>query len=141
MRTAFALSSMLSLAFAMGCNPATEIDESVDCRDVCDRYRSCFNASYDTAACRNRCEGLVDADGGRPRAANDCDTCMDDRSCVSAVFTCQVPCAGTRIPAGKAVVGTVIERVEVAISVPSRFINASDVEVDRKFMAVTARFS
>ena len=93
MRIAFALASLFSLA-TLGCNPVTEIDESVDCRDVCERYRSCFNASYDTASCRNRCEGLVDADGGRPRAANDCDTCMDDRSCVSAVFSCQVPCAG-----------------------------------------------
>lgn len=94
MRIAFALSTLLSMALAVGCNPVTEIDETVDCRDVCDRYQSCFNASYDTAACRSRCEGLVDADGGRPRAANDCDTCMDDRSCVSAVFSCQVPCAG-----------------------------------------------
>ena len=94
MRIALVLSSLLSFAFIGGCNPITEIDQTVDCNDVCNRYQSCFDASYDVAACRNRCEGLVDADGGRPRAANDCDTCMDDRSCVSAVFSCGVPCAG-----------------------------------------------
>lgn len=81
--------------FAIGCsNPVTEIDESVDCMDLCERYRSCFDADYDTGACRERCNGLVDADGGRPRAANDCDTCLDDRSCTSAVFTCNTECAG-----------------------------------------------
>ena len=94
MRTAFALSSLLFVALAGGCNPVTEIDESVDCRDVCNRYATCYNASYDTASCRYRCEGLVDADGGRSRAANDCDTCMDDMSCVSAVFTCGTACRG-----------------------------------------------
>ena len=31
---------------------------------------------------------------GRPRAANDCDTCLDDRSCASSVFSCSVECAG-----------------------------------------------
>lgn len=94
MRIAFALFSLVSMAFAAGCDPVTQIDQSVDCRDVCNRYQSCFDASYDTAACRNRCEGLVDADGGNPRAANDCDTCIDDMSCLSAVFSCQSACAG-----------------------------------------------
>ncbi|MDQ3034105.1 MAG: hypothetical protein M3Y87_16970 [Myxococcota bacterium] len=81
--------------FAMGCeNPVEAIGESVDCMDVCERYRSCYDTNYDTGACRGRCEALVDADGGRPRAANDCDTCMDDRSCASAVFACGTECAG-----------------------------------------------
>lgn len=86
---------LVAAPFAIGCeNPITEIDESVDCMDVCERYRSCFDNDYDTATCRDRCEGLVDADGGRPRAANDCDTCMDDRSCASSVFACTTECAG-----------------------------------------------
>ncbi len=95
MRLAFASILLLTTALAVGCqNPITEIDESVDCMNVCDRYRSCFDSAYDTAACRNRCEGLVDADGGRSQAANDCDACMDENSCASAVFGCATPCAG-----------------------------------------------
>jgi hypothetical protein len=77
---------------ATGCI-ATEVDQSVDCRDVCDRYSTCYNASYDTAACRNRCEGFVDTDG-HSQAANACDACMDDTSCAAAVFTCSTECSG-----------------------------------------------
>lgn len=82
---------LLFVCLGHGC---AEIDESVDCNDVCNRYQSCYDSSYDTAACRDRCETLVDAEGGDPRAANECDTCMDDRSCASAVFSCAAPCAG-----------------------------------------------
>ena len=81
--------------FGLGCsNPITEIDESVDCQDICDRYRSCYDADYDTGACRGRCEALVDADGGRPGAADDCDACMNDRDCTTTAFACSVECAG-----------------------------------------------
>jgi hypothetical protein len=77
---------------ASGCL-ATEVDQSVDCRDVCDRYQSCYDASYDTAACRGRCEGYVDTDG-HSQAANGCDACMDDTSCAAAIFTCGSECSG-----------------------------------------------
>lgn len=87
--TAFALSSV---AFAIGCsNPIDEIDELVDCANICDRYRDCYDESYDASACRDRCEGLTDSD---PNAADSCDACLDDRSCVEATFTCGPDCVG-----------------------------------------------
>ncbi len=91
--TSFLLIARLG-SLGAGCSATTEIDEEVDCRDVCNRYQSCYDSSYDTAACRDRCGALVDAVGGDPRAANECDTCMDDRSCFSAVFNCAQPCEG-----------------------------------------------
>ncbi len=91
MRITFLLFALALTSFGLGC---AEIDQTVDCSDVCNRYQSCYDASYDTMACRNRCETFVDANAGNSRAANDCDTCMDDRSCVSAVFTCGGACAG-----------------------------------------------
>lgn len=78
-----------------GCrDPIMQIDQSVDCRDVCERYRMCYDVSYDTAACRNRCEGFVHGDGGHSSAADDCDMCMDATSCATAVFSCSTRCAG-----------------------------------------------
>jgi len=89
----FALFLLSPLAL-VACGVAETIDQDVDCRNVCDRYQSCYDSSYDTAACRDRCHNVVDGDGGRSYAANECDTCMDDRSCAAAVFGCAAPCAG-----------------------------------------------
>lgn len=86
---------LIAAPFAFGCeNPVDAIDEGTDCRNVCDRYQTCYDETYDTASCRNRCNTLVDADGGRRSAADDCDACMDDMSCSTAVFTCAVACQG-----------------------------------------------
>src|SRR5436190_905226 len=52
---------LFSTAMAMcGCtDPIHEIDQSVDCNDVCNRYRSCYDQSYDVDSCRHRCESFV----------------------------------------------------------------------------------
>lgn len=82
----------LTAALAVGCvNPVEEIDETVDCIDLCNRYRDCYDSAYDVDACRGRCEEL--ADGADPRAANDCDTCLDGRACVES-FPCADECYG-----------------------------------------------
>jgi hypothetical protein len=75
---------------ATACNPIDEIDMAVDCTDLCNRYRDCFDASYDTASCRDRCHDVVDRD---PDAADACDACLDARSCTGA-FACADECYG-----------------------------------------------
>lgn len=87
--------TMMLFTFALlggpGCaNTIQEIDQAVDCNDLCNRYADCFDSEYDRAACRDRCNETVDND---PRAANDCDTCLDDRAC-SESFTCGNECFG-----------------------------------------------
>ena len=75
---------------ATACAPIEEIDRTVDCNDVCNRYADCFDSGYDRASCRDRCADVVDND---PRAANDCDTCLDGRAC-SESFPCTDECFG-----------------------------------------------
>jgi hypothetical protein len=88
------LSSIVVALGIAGCqDPIMQIDQSVDCHDVCERYRSCYDTSYDTGACQNRCENYVHGDGGHGSAADACDMCMDDTSCASAAFTCSSACA------------------------------------------------
>lgn len=90
------LTLTLGLATLTGCNapdPIREIDQSVDCADVCNRYRDCYDSSYDVDSCRDRCEGYVDSDGGMPFAANECDTCLDARSCAGSAFSCADECS------------------------------------------------
>jgi hypothetical protein len=95
MRASITILGVWAMTTIGGCaNPVEEIDESVDCADICDRYRDCYDDSYDTGACRNRCNGLVDGENGDPHAADACDACLDERSCVESAFTCGGACAG-----------------------------------------------
>lgn len=86
---------LLCLAIAsfatMSCDDAEdEIDQFSDCIDICGRYQDCFDESYDTDACADRCE---DMDNTNDRTEIDqCENCMDDRSCAEAVFPCSLEC-------------------------------------------------
>jgi hypothetical protein len=82
----------LALTAGLGAcaNPVDEIDEEFDCNNLCNRYRDCYDANYDTGACRNRCQGVVD--GSDPNRADACDACLDPRSCLEAAFSCSTEC-------------------------------------------------
>lgn len=93
MRTLVGLCLLVISLGVPGCGADNPVEQAIDCRSVCDRYQSCFDADYDTAACRSRCDRVVE-ERNRSYAADECDTCMDDRSCAGAVFSCSTPCAG-----------------------------------------------
>jgi hypothetical protein len=78
------------LGGAAGCS---EVDEAFDCQQICSRYSDCFDANYDVAACRNRCESNADNEAGFADKADACETCLDDRSC-SGSFACTSECIG-----------------------------------------------
>ncbi len=86
---AFILCSAIGF-LAFGCEATRAIDKAVDCNDLCNRYADCYNTNYDRAACRNRCN---DFNGNDRRAANECDTCLDGRSCLAS-FQCADECRG-----------------------------------------------
>jgi len=86
----FALAAMAGV-WAPSCG---EADKLFDCQSVCSRYRDCFDTRYDVDGCRSRCKDRADRDMDYQRKADDCDACIDDRSCTSATFSCLLPCAG-----------------------------------------------
>lgn len=73
--------------FSMSCG---EVSQSIDCHYICERYQDCFDSAYDVGACTDRCEAMYDSD---PHGADDCETCVDDRSCSGAVFPCADECS------------------------------------------------
>mgnify|MGYP000110485202 CR=1 FL=1 len=85
----------ISLAFAMilglgaGLVSCGEADKVFDCQAVCSRYQTCFNKSYDVGACRDRCRDKVSQ-----AKADACESCIDDKSCTAATFTCATECGG-----------------------------------------------
>ena len=84
----------LALALlASGC----ALDNAIDCHQICNRYQTCFNASYDVDACAARCRTASSNDGDYKRKADVCNACIDDRSCSSATFSCGSAC-GAIVP-------------------------------------------
>ncbi|APR88588.1 hypothetical protein A7982_13937 [Minicystis rosea] len=70
------------------------IDNALDCNAICDRYQSCFDQDYDTAACQSRCRSNADNDKDFDKKTDICSTCIDDETCVSATFKCASECVG-----------------------------------------------
>lgn len=85
-----ALASALGVAI-FGCTQS--IENKIDCNAICNRYRDCFNASYDTSTCNARCESGAKNESGFESKVNVCAACIDDKSCVSATFTCGSECS------------------------------------------------
>jgi hypothetical protein len=85
---------LLVLAGGLAISSCGQADRLFDCQRVCDRYQTCFNSGYDVGACRSRCKDNADRDEDFERKADDCEACIDDRSCGEATFSCAVRCAG-----------------------------------------------
>lgn len=86
--------SFFTLAAAVAIAACGRIDNAVDCQSICDRYRSCFDNSYDTGTCASRCRSGSASDTDYQRKADVCSACIGDRSCASATFSCATECAG-----------------------------------------------
>jgi hypothetical protein len=82
---------VVACAFGVGCN---EIEQHAECVDVCDRYNECFDSSYDTEACIDRCSDDADQSAAFASQLNVCEACQDDRACSETVFPCADDCAG-----------------------------------------------
>lgn len=83
----------LAFLFAGACGAAEEIEEEIDCASICQRYADCFDADYDISECRDSCEDQVDNGDVSNADLDQCDECIDDRSCTDATFSCAGECA------------------------------------------------
>jgi hypothetical protein len=80
---------------AAACDDAKdEIENTITCADVCERYQECVDADYDVAACTDRCEDDASSSETRESRLEECDACIEDRSCVGSAFACATECAG-----------------------------------------------
>jgi hypothetical protein len=82
----------VALFLAYGCDAADDIEAEIDCRSVCNRYSECFDEGYDVGACQDRCEDSIDTGDLSQEDLDECDNCIDDRSCADATFSCATQC-------------------------------------------------
>jgi hypothetical protein len=82
----------MTLAFVTTAPACSTVENKYNCDQICDRYKDCFDANYDAEACQSDCEDQAE-DAGFADKAEDCEACIDDRSC-SGSFVCIDECAG-----------------------------------------------
>jgi hypothetical protein len=95
MRTMFVV-MLLGFAVFVGLstsNGCGTTDNVFDCQSVCSRYHDCYDADYDVGKCRSSCRSRSENDSSVRAAADQCEACIGDKSCLSATFSCAVPCA------------------------------------------------
>ena len=85
------LAGMLALGTLItGCG---SVENAIDCNAICNRYKSCYDQSYDVGACDSKCRDDANADKDYMRKADACNDCLGDKSCATS-FTCATQCAG-----------------------------------------------
>lgn len=91
------LASIFSLCVAFGISTSTgckSVERVYDCQQICTAYRDCVDANYDVSACARECRENADDSDAFADRADECQACIDDRSCVGAVFACATECIG-----------------------------------------------
>jgi hypothetical protein len=90
MMTAAALAAVLTHS-ALGCSD--DAKNVVSCAEVCDKYKSCIDSDYDVTSCTTQCEDRANDSEDRQDQLDSCHSCIEDRSCTGAVFSCTAECA------------------------------------------------
>lgn len=88
----FVMAATMAVA-GPGCSD-NAVDRAYDCDQICDTYKACADANYDDGACASRCRDEAADSEAYEDKADECQACIDDRSCVGAAFGCATECAG-----------------------------------------------
>ena len=70
-----------------------QIDQSLDCSNVCNRFEECFDSDFDTETCKDDCRENAKDDQDFADQVDACENCVDDRSCTED-FSCIDECFG-----------------------------------------------
>ncbi len=81
------------VGFFVGAASCDAVDEAFDCQSVCSRYHDCYDQSYDVGKCRDNCRARAANDPSVKQAADTCEACIGDKSCLSATFECGSSCS------------------------------------------------
>ena len=87
------LLASLSLIFALSVGCFAQIDQALDCSNVCNRFEECFDSSFDTETCTDDCRDNADNDQDFADQVDACENCVDDRACTED-FSCIDECFG-----------------------------------------------
>lgn len=92
----FGETTMKIFAFAFlvaGITACATTDNIQACINVCDRYKQCYDSSYDTTDCYDQCRDKSNDNASHAQEVDDCSNCIDGKSCTGATFDCGTECA------------------------------------------------
>ena len=94
MKRFFGACLCVGLLFGVACedDPIETVDESMDCAEICDRYKECFDDNYDVDRCEDSCDSRAD-DPDHEDQEEACSNCIEGQSCTSS-FDCVDEFAG-----------------------------------------------
>jgi hypothetical protein len=91
----FLLPLGFAASFLVGFTSCDEVDEAFDCHNICDDYKSCYDADFDVGACRSECRREADNNPNFEAKADGCSSCVNNQaSCTAKTFNCGAQCAG-----------------------------------------------
>jgi hypothetical protein len=86
------LASIIAAVSLFAVPACDEADEAFDCANVCDKYDECVG-DVDTDQCIDSCTDWADENENNADRLDDCEECVEDRSCVESAFGCVAECA------------------------------------------------
>lgn len=88
-----AYTASVFLAILSSTSACSSAEHAYDCNQICDRYKECFDKDYDTTTCQSKCRSHASDDTTYAKHAESCQSCIEDRSCVGATFSCATECS------------------------------------------------
>jgi len=82
-----------ALTGLLGASARGIVDNTVDCNATCDRYKECFDTSYDTGRCYASCKAKAKDPAFREQVVS-CEDCIGDKTCSGRSFNCASECSG-----------------------------------------------
>lgn len=82
---------MLAVLWLGACD---DIEARVECVQICDRYAECFDSDYNVDRCSEECTDEYEKDESYLKKIDDCESCIDDKSCSESTFKCADECIG-----------------------------------------------
>lgn len=83
----------LFLLGAVACSEAKdEVTNTYNCANVCQHYEDCVDSDFDVSECTDKCEDKADASENQEERLEDCDSCIDDKSCKDIAVSCAAEC-------------------------------------------------
>jgi hypothetical protein len=88
-----AVSAMVAIGGIAGCedDDLGTVGTAADCDDVCARYRTCFDGSFDVASCTSQCQTRLGNATIQSTDVDDCMDCLGDNTC-TPVYSCADAC-------------------------------------------------
>lgn len=85
--------AVVAVCASAGFAACGNVDKHIDCNKICNEYKDCYDEGYDVDECEDRCNNYASDDNDERQAhADECESCIDDKSCTEQAFSCATEC-------------------------------------------------